>query len=70
MDVITIEEQGLIDQFREFFTNTGGNEPETLIRKYRTDNNLITTNIVVFTLAQDVEGQLRMLGRLRAAGRI
>ncbi|QLF82689.1 hypothetical protein SEA_CICADA_6 [Microbacterium phage Cicada] len=70
MDVITLEEQDLINEFRDLFTNTGGNEPETLIRKYRTDNNLIATNIVVFTLAQDVEGQLRMLGRLRATGKI
>ncbi|WKW85402.1 hypothetical protein SEA_MILANI_8 [Microbacterium phage Milani] len=70
MDVITTEEQGLIDEFRELFTNTGGNEPETLIRQYRTNDRLITTNIVVFTLAQDVEGQLRMLVRLRAVGKI
>ncbi|XAO35613.1 hypothetical protein SEA_FIRECASTLE_6 [Microbacterium phage FireCastle] len=70
MDVITTEEQELINEFRELFTNTGGNEPEALIRRYRTESNLLLTNIVVFTLAQDVEGQLRMLGRLRVTGKI
>lgn len=70
MDVITTTEQDLINEFRDLFTNTGGNEVEDLIRRYRTENRLMATNIVVFTLAQDVEGQLRMLRQLRRAGKI
>lgn len=62
----------VIDRWRDFIGNTGGNEPEDLLQRIqgREGKHLAQTNIIVFVMAQDVAGQVRLLRALEEAGKL
>lgn len=57
-----------LEPYRDLINNTGGNEIEGLINDYLTDNKLMRTNVVRFTLAAMVYAQIQLLMSLHAKG--
>lgn len=64
----TDETKNLLEKYGHLLNNTGGNDPVDLMREYHTNDNLMTVNIVVFTLAVSVESQLNLLRKLIKEG--
>lgn len=50
-----------MEQYRQHFLNTGGNEVEDLINRLNNERNLAATNFPVFTLAVAVKSQVGLL---------
>lgn len=66
----------IIERYGDMLHNTGGNDPRDLLQRYqRPDtpgrpNRLASTNVVVFTLAVGVAGQIALLSNLERKGRL
>ena len=60
----------ILDQFEDHFANTGGNPPADLLNDLNgaAGKYFASTNVVRFTLAVGVQGQLALIKRLTAAG--
>lgn len=58
----------VIEKFGHLLNNTGGNDPLALLNRYHTDDNLMKTNIFVFTMATAVDAQVTLLRRLMKEG--
>lgn len=67
MIVLTDEQRMIVRQFRSYFTNTGGNDPEELIERKHVNSQ---TNLPVAILQMACLAQLQMLERLRKEKRI
>ncbi|WP_394941189.1 hypothetical protein [Psychromicrobium sp. YIM B11713] len=60
----------ILENFGHLLTNAGGNEPAELLRRLNTDDNLVTTNLPVFTMAVAVQAQVHLLKELIETGRL
>jgi hypothetical protein len=63
-------DQEIVAKYGHLLGNTGGNDPLDLLKRLRTENRLMTTNIVVYLLAVAVESQINLLKRLHDRGMI
>lgn len=57
-----------VKPFRKYIRDHGGNDPEVLLARLDNEMNLSLTNIFVFTLAVQVDAQVRLIERLLASG--
>jgi len=57
----------IVAKYGHLINNTGGNDPLELVKRLE-EPRLMSTNVVVFTLAVAVEGQIALLQRLDKEG--
>ena len=62
----------VIDHYREFFNNTGGNDPVELLDDLQSEHgaNMMQTNVVRYLLAFAVHSQTILIKRLMREGRL
>lgn len=58
----------VIEKYGHLMNNTGGNEPLELLRRLNDDDRLMSTNIVVATLAMGIHAQVQLLKTLEKNG--
>lgn len=68
---VTSTQKRLIEKYRSFITNTGGNDPEDLLQRLQGPGGekLAQSNIIVWAMAYDIKGQVALLNRLEGSGK-
>lgn len=65
---MTISTEAVLAKYGPQLTNTGGNDPADLLHRLNTEDNLVRTNLPVFTCAVAVQAQVELLKKLVEAG--